>query len=335
MDKMKKAMNNNGVIACKYCGSQDVVKFGKYKNTQLYWCKSCKRKFKGDDALFYMQVKPEYVSTALELYYTGSSVNDICLHLRTTQGYHPSKSVVFQWIDKFTDRAVDYFGGFRPQLGDVWAADETVLELDKGKKVWFWDIIDTKTRFLIASRASFTRGTHDAEALMEQAKRVAGKAPKKIITDKLRAYWDGIELVFGADTEHVMSSPFTRGEGTAIIERWHSVLKERTKVMKAFRTIDTLIQFTGGFLVYYNYLRPHESLGGKTPAEVAKVDYEVKTWADVCRIPLSEGVVVADVESVGSEASMQRVRSSKSLRRRKRGKKDERVHSSVTAMRGK
>ena len=73
-----------------------------------------------------------------------------------------------------------------------------------------------------------------------------------------------MELTFGADTEHIMTSPFAKGDITAIIECWHSILKERTKVMKAFRNIDTLIQFTDGFLVYYNYLRPHESLKGKT-----------------------------------------------------------------------
>ncbi len=278
-------MQRSEFATCKYCGSEAIVKYGTYDKTQLYWCKICGRKFKGDDTLFHMKVKPEYISTALELYYTGSSINDICLHLKNAHGYYPSKSVVFQWIDKYTDIAYYHFKEYRPQVGDIWVCDETVLDLDKDRKVWFWDIIDAETRYLIASRASFTRGTNDAEALMETAKRITGKSPKKVITDKLRAYWDGIELVFGADTEHVMSSPFAKGdESTAMIERWHSILKERTKVMKAFKNIDTLIQFTNGFLVYYNYLRPHESLNGKTPAEAANIDYKVKSWADVCRI---------------------------------------------------
>jgi transposase-like protein len=34
---------------CKHCHSDNVVKFGTYKGTQLYWCKSCQRKFKADD----------------------------------------------------------------------------------------------------------------------------------------------------------------------------------------------------------------------------------------------------------------------------------------------
>jgi len=38
----------------------------------------------------------------------------------------------------------------------------------------------------------------------------------------------------------------------------------------------------------YNFLRPHEGLSGKTPAEVAKIDYQVKNWADVSRLPVSK-----------------------------------------------
>ena len=44
------------------------------------------------------------------------------------------------------------------------------------------------------------------------------------------------------------------------------------------------------FLVYYNYLKPHHSLKGKTPAEVAKVDYKSKNWGDVIRLPSSKKI---------------------------------------------
>lgn len=276
---------NQGEPLCKHCGNGGLLKYGTYKGRQLYWCKICKRKVKADDALFHMKVSPDFISSALELYYTGSSIEDICQHFRNAKGYHPSKSVVFGWIDRFTDKAVEHFRQYTPKVGKVWACDETVLKLDKKRKVWFWDIIDLKTRYLIASRVSTTRTTKDAALLMDKAKRITGIEPEKIITDKLYAYWDGIELVFGADTEHVQSSPFTKGDNTSKIERWHSTLKERTKVMKAFRNVDTLIQFTDGFQAYYNFLKPHYSLIGKTPAEAAKVKYDVKNWQDICRLP--------------------------------------------------
>lgn len=43
-----------------------------------------------------------------------------------------------------------------------------------------------------------------------------------------------------------------------------------------------------GYLVYYNYFKPHEALNGKTPAEVAKVDYRIKNWKELSQIHVSK-----------------------------------------------
>ena len=39
-----------------------------------------------------------------------------------------------------------------------------------------------------------------------------------------------------------------------------------------------------GWLVHYNYLRPHLGLGKKTPAEAAKIKVTFRNWADVVRM---------------------------------------------------
>ncbi len=272
---------------CKYCQSQAIVKYGTYKGAQRYWCKSCQRKFKGDNALFHMKVSPEHISSALSMYYAGMSISDIRSNLKQEHGYYPPKSVVYQWIDKYTDSAIKHFNAYHPQVGDVWTADETVLKIG-GKNVWLYDIIDEKTRYLLASRLALTRTTYDAQMLMEEASRKAGKVPKEVITDKNSSYLDGIELAFGADTEHKQSRPFVSTDSTNVIERFHGTIKERTKVMRGLKSIETATQFTDGFLVNYNYFRPHEALDGKTPAEVAKVDYQIKNWAELSRIPVSK-----------------------------------------------
>jgi transposase-like protein len=272
------------MITCKYCGSEAVVKFGAYKGVQRYWCKACKRKFKADNALFHMKIKPEYVSRALSEYYGGLSIGDIANTLKQETGYHPSKHIVYNWVDKFTNIAVNHFRNYKPSVGDIWVADETVLDLDK-QKVWLWDIIDEKTRFLLASRLSRSRTTQDAQILIDRAIKTAGKPPRVVVTDKLSSYLD---VSYGKDAEHRQGSPFSKEDSTSLIERFHGTLKDRTKVMRGFKDFETLIQFTNGFLAYYNFIRPHEALNGKTPAEVARIDYDVKNWADVCRIPVSK-----------------------------------------------
>ncbi len=96
-------------ITCKNCGSEAVVKFGTYKGAQRFMCKVCHRKFKADDSVFHMKVPAEYVSSALSMYYSGSSINDIRNHLQQEHGYYPSKRIVFEWVEKYTPKAVEQF----------------------------------------------------------------------------------------------------------------------------------------------------------------------------------------------------------------------------------
>lgn len=268
---------------CKHCESENVIRFGTQSGTQMYFCKDCNRKFKDDDALFDCRVPAEYVSSAMSMYYRGMSIDDIRHQLKQEKDYFPSKSVVFKWINKFTDKAVDHYSQYRPHVGDTWIADETVLSLD-GKDVWLWDIIDDKTRFLLASKLSYTRNTSDAKTLFQLAKNRAGKSPKVIMTDKLRAYIDASREVFGEDADHIRSGPVMSENSTNRIERWHSTLKERTKVMRALRNAETALRFTDGFIAYYNFIRPHEGLGNITPAQAAGIDYDAKSWTEVIRV---------------------------------------------------
>jgi transposase-like protein len=271
-------------MECKNCQSENVIKYGIQSGTQMYYCKDCKRKFKDDDSLFNGKVPAEYISSALSMYYRGMSVADISAQLKADKDYCPSKSVVFKWIDKHTDNAVNHFAKYKPNVGDAWVADETVINLD-GKDVWLWDIIDVKTRFLLASKLSYSRNMSDAVTLFELAKERAGKSPKEIRTDKQTSYPDAVFRVFGNDTFHLQSKPMTDvADSTNSIERWHSTLKERTKVMRALRDPETALQFTDGFIAYYNFIRGHEGLQGQTPAEAAGIEYDCKTWADVTRL---------------------------------------------------
>ncbi|MDD4875854.1 MAG: hypothetical protein PHQ86_01800 [Dehalococcoidales bacterium] len=46
----------------------------------------------------------------------------------------------------------------------------------------------------------------------------------------------------------------------------------------------SFIRIMDGWLVNYNFFRPHMSLNGKTPAEVAGLKYEYHNWSDVVGI---------------------------------------------------
>jgi transposase-like protein len=116
---------------------------------------------------------------------------------------------------------------------------------------------------------------------MERALEHAKKYPKIIYTDKLRSYLDGIELTFGSNTEHRQGGPFDIQNNTNKIESFHSTLKSRTEIMRGLHNKQTATLIMDGWLIHYNFFRPHESLNNKTPAEVAKADFPYKNWRDV------------------------------------------------------
>jgi len=62
------------------------------------------------------------------------------------------------------------------------------------------------------------------------------------------------------------------------MERYHGTFKERNKVMHGMKKTDTVI--LDGQRVYYNHIRPHQALNGKTPAQAAglELDLGVNRW---------------------------------------------------------
>lgn len=135
-------------IVCKYCQSDNVIKYGKLKGVQRYFCKDCKRKFANPDAIPKMQTSIRDVADALNMYYEGMSLAEIRRNFIQQDNNYITPTSPYNWVRRFTRLAVDEAAKCKPAVDSIWVADETVIDLD-GKNVWLWDLIDSKTRFLL------------------------------------------------------------------------------------------------------------------------------------------------------------------------------------------
>ena len=283
----------NSMPDCKVCHSnKSVVLYGHNRNNiQRYLCKGCGKVFLEKDALPKMRVTVRQLGDIMGQYYGGMSFKELRRQFKQQHEDEMSRSSFHRWLTRFTKLVVDEASKHRPKVGDKWIADECVLKIG-GKNVWCWDIIDSDTRFLLATYISPTRTTQDAKKLMEKASKTAGKVPKLVITDALRAYIDGIELAFGSETKHIQSKPFAEADiSTNIIERWHSTLRAREGIMRGLKSIPTAQALLDGWLVHYNFFRGHESLGDRTPSEAAGIKFPYRNWLDVIegqRLPCCE-----------------------------------------------
>jgi putative transposase len=269
-------------IICKHCQSPNVVKYGTFQGIQRYWCKDCKRKFTELDTLPKMKTPINEIGSVLNMYYGGMPIDAIQTQLNQEYGKYLSEPAIYKWITRFTKEAIVKARDFKLKVGNVWIADETGVNVGNSN-VWFWDIIDVKSRYLLASHISVVRRTEDAQILIEKAIKKAGKMPEKVITDKLSSYINGINLASRGRVRHIQSSPFTDENSTSVIERFQGTLKQRTNVIRHFKDLETARLLTDGWLIHYNFFKEHEALDNVSPVKHMRVEMPFQDWNDVVR----------------------------------------------------
>ena len=67
-------------------------------------------------------------------------------------------------------------------------------------------------------------------------------------------------------------------------ERLQGTIRQREKVMRGLKSLRSAQLVMDGWALHYNYFRPHESLGDRTPAQAARIDRPFKNWEDVARL---------------------------------------------------
>jgi transposase-like protein len=285
---------------CKSCGSANVVKIGVrhniHGNIQRYLCKDCGHKFVNNEGFEKVKATPKAITIALDLYFKGVSQRKIVEHLKMFEGITITQPCVLKWIRRYVELMKGYLDKFTPQLGSMWHSDETMINVRKTEPIdgenysWAWNLLDHDTRFLIASEVTKHRNIEDARRVFQDAKEVAdGQRPSFIITDKLPAYRQAITKEFftlkNPRTKHIRLKTLKEGTNNNIIERLHGTIKERTKVMRGLDNDETAQRMMDANRLYYNYLRPHQALNGKTPAEKAGIDLRLEgnKWEDLIR----------------------------------------------------
>ena len=58
------------------------------------------------------------------------------------------------------------------------------------------------------------------------------------------------------------------------MERMNGEIRDREKTMRGLKVDDTAI--LQGYQIFHNYIRPHEAIEGKTPAQACGIDIQGK-----------------------------------------------------------
>ncbi len=115
------------------------------------------------------------------------------------------------------------------------------------------------------------------ENIFHEAKVIADKRPETLITDGLPAYCRAFNDEFFTNesprSQHINAIKLT-GHGNKAnknkMERINGEIRDREKTMRGLKIKETPI--LQGMQIYRNFIKPHEGLDGKTPAEACGIE---------------------------------------------------------------
>ena len=273
----------DSVLVCKFCGSNHIVKRG-YRSTergqvQRFFCKDCHKKFIVDEGFEKMKATPETVTVALDLYFKGISMRAIVDHIKQFYSVEVSHVAVYKWIRKYVNLMKRYADQLVPKVSGIWHSDEMVLNVrnldNHENQRWAWNVIDNQSRYWLATHITEKREIADARKVLAQASSISQMRPMAVVTDGLTSYKDAITKEFFTQqvprTQHVRIPNIRDHSNNNMVERLHGTIRQRNKIMRGLDDEQTAQTMMDGLRLYYNFIRPHSALDGKTPAQKAKI----------------------------------------------------------------
>jgi transposase-like protein len=273
--KQRILIKDSEIQGCKFCHSPNFIRYGLKNGKQVYKCKDCNRKFVDNVDFENMKYSPKIIALTLDLYFRGLSLRKVCQHLKEFYELEVSYTSVYRWIEKYIGIMNEYVNDLQPEIGTVWHNDEMMVSIG-GNWEYLWNCMDEKTRFQLASVVSKEKQVRDAQVVFQKAKKnCGGRRPKYIITDGLHSYKGAINKEFTTshqETEHLWNVGLQHHPNNNHVERLHGSIRDREKTMRGLKIEETPI--VEGHRLYYNFIKPHEALDGRTPSEEAGITIE-------------------------------------------------------------
>ncbi|KKN76087.1 hypothetical protein LCGC14_0374770 [marine sediment metagenome] len=271
------------MTSCPKCESQEIMKFGfnyyKEKKIQKYKCSSCNKIFSYHNRIPKTSVPSEVISLCFDLYLKGLSYRVIKQQLLEQFNLKVSHNTIYYWMQTYTKIIKKYTDSLEPELSAVWQMDETFITFKgKGKpnKIelsdgsWCWVCIDTVTRFVLAMHLACDKGFLSGNIFFKKIKEYTSYKPQVIVSDGNPTYRQCTKIHY-PKASHSIIKAISIKPNTSFIERFNGTIKNRTKTMRCFDSFGSCQTTMDAFQIYYNFLRPHMALDGKTPAQVAGI----------------------------------------------------------------
>lgn len=270
---------NPDEFGCPRCGAgldeaeESGVQRNKSGNVQRFQCHRCGYRFNERGSFEGLKSSPAVVLAAVDLFFRGLSAHESACHIEVTYGVKVDPSTVYRWTIRYCKLLLEVEKQILPalkKLGLTWHGDEVVVKLN-GRLAYLWDIMDHHSRYALALSLQTRRDSATFKRVIDDVVNRLGRKPKSFTSDGLLSYQKGLPK---PGIKHISGRRFSASWNNNRLERFNKSVRRRTKVSEKFTDEESgRLLMDGGYRSFYNLIRPHMALGGKTPAEKAGLKF--------------------------------------------------------------
>lgn len=196
---------------------------------------------------------------------------------------------ILNWVRKYSQKVKPFTESLKLDLSGETYLDETEIKCKKKAGI-FWSAIDGNTKYIVGYLYSYQ--AQNIKDVMRILKTIKDRQQTKFIqTDALVYYPTAMKKMFysnkvgGLTIDHIILNVSKTGKHNVKIERFFRNIKERTQLMYWFKNFRSANAILDGYVIWYNFVRNHMTLG-KTPAEEAgfALDLGKNKWRTLIEI---------------------------------------------------
>lgn len=224
-----------------------------------------------------MRYRKEIILIAVFLYNCGLTLGKVAEFLWQLMNVKLPRKTILLWDRKYSNIIKKFVERLKPKIKGRIHFDEVFLKV-KGKQVYLWGAIDSKTKFRFSGPLTKTRSYEKgAKPLFRQVKHRSIGTPRRIVSDKLGHYKKGFDKYFrnsGVKLSHgvpIACKKYGLKYNNNAIERDQRRIRQFSNPKGSFQDDCSAEEQLTLYDSFHNYIFPHPELRGKTPAEMAGI----------------------------------------------------------------
>ena len=220
----------------------------------------------------------EVIGYAVWLYFRFPLSLRMVEDMLAARGIEVSHETIRSWAEKFGREYSRRIRRRSPARGDKWHLDEVVITI-RGKRHWLWRAVD-QNGFVLDVLVQSRRDRTAARRFMRKLLKKSARAPRVLITDKLRSYGAARKDI-GLRIEHRQHKGLNNRA-----ENSHLPTRRRERIMKRFKSLRHVQRFLSIHDQFANLFHfPRNTLSAiEYRAARAKA---FSAWAEITTAPLT------------------------------------------------